>query len=814
MLPITLLLLCFPIELLISRTQAEPTYSYHFCLNTTTFAPNSIYQTNLKTLLSTLSSNSNQSDGFYNTTTGQNNPNNTLYGLFLCRGDVTTQTCQDCVSTATKQVLQRCPNEKEAFIWYDECLLQYSDESFFSTVQERPLIPLSNSANASDQSSFMQLVGVTLRAVADEAENGENGKKFATKEANFTGSTILYTLGQCTPDLSTPDCNKCLQIAIANLPNCCNGKLGGRVLTPSCYVRYEVYPFYRSVALAPVPRPDLPQEGRSKTSTGTIIAIIVTTVLFIVVVFLCCWYLTRGARKKYTSFPEQNVEISTAESLQFDLDTIKSATDNFSRVNKLGQGGFGEVYKGTLPSGLDIAVKRLSRSSRQGVEQFKNEVVTMAQLQHRNLVRLLGFCLDEEEKILIYEYVPNKSLNHFLFDPQLGNTLDWSKRYMIIGGIARGILYLHEDSRLRIIHRDLKASNILLDEELNPKISDFGTAKIFGGDLTQANTNRIVGTFGYMSPEYAMHGQFSVKSDVYSFGVMVLEIISGRKNKSDLLSYAWKLWREGAQLELLDPALKDSYSREEVIRTLLSSLSSNVTGNTAFYNTTVSGGSSSDTVYGLFMCRGDVPRELCQKCVANATQRLHGQGSDTCPFAKGAIIWYDECMVRYSNRYFFSTVDTRPRMRLRNTANVSDPESFVRLLYTTLNESADEAANSSNGARFATKEAKISGFQTLYCLTQCTPDLSPQDCRRCLSGVIGDLAWCCHGNQGGRVLYPSCNFRYELYPFYRMASPTPEGLVSPTNSAIQKGKKGILSETATATFISVTVAVLSWAFVS
>lgn len=224
------------------------------------------------------------------------------------------------------------------------------------------------------------------------------------------------------------------------------------------------------------------------------------------------------------------------------------------------------------------------------------------------------------------------------------------------------------------------------------------------------------------------------------------------------------------------------------LRTLLSSLSSLATRNTQFRNATVSGGSPSDSVYGLFLCRGDVPPQLCQQCVLNATQRLGNQNTDTCKFSKSAIVWYDECLVRYSNRDFFSTVETRPRMRLRNTANISDTKSFLRLLYTTLNETADEAANSSNGAKlYATKQANISGFQTLYCLTQCTPDLSPQDCRRCLSDVIGDLSWCCPGSQGGRVLYPSCNFRYELYPFYRMDSPAPEANVSPTTSTIKKG---------------------------
>ncbi|WCJ42972.1 G-type lectin S-receptor-like serine/threonine-protein kinase At1g11330 [Euphorbia peplus] len=251
-----------------------------------------------------------------------------------------------------------------------------------------------------------------------------------------------------------------------------------------------------------------------------------------------------------------------------------TSTQNFRSKNKLGQGGFGPVYKGEFPDGQEIAVKRLSRASGQGFEEFMNEVMVISKLQHRNLVRLFGCCVEGEEKMLVYEYMSNKSLDAFLFDPQGKQLLDWRKRFCIAKEICRGLLYLHRDSRLRIIHRDLKASNILLDQELNPKISDFGMATIFGRNEDQANTKRVVGTYGYMSPEYALEGRFSEKSDVFSLGVLLLEIVSGRRNTSffendealSLLGFAWKLWIEGNAAALKDAILCDPPDDSEIIR--------------------------------------------------------------------------------------------------------------------------------------------------------------------------------------------------------------------------------------------------------
>ncbi|KAJ4828201.1 G-type lectin S-receptor-like serine/threonine-protein kinase SD1-1 [Turnera subulata] len=277
---------------------------------------------------------------------------------------------------------------------------------------------------------------------------------------------------------------------------------------------------------------------------------------------------TNGRLAQY-KFREQELPL-------FDLATLANATNTFCTTNKLGEGGFGPVYKGTLEDGQQIAVKRLSKNSRQGLDEFMNEVMHIVKLQHRNLVKLLGCCIEAEEKMLVYEFMPNKSLDHYIFDETQSKLLDWPLRYSIINGIARGLLYLHQDSRLRIVHRDLKASNVLLDHEMNPKISDFGMARSFGEDLTVAKTNKVVGTYGYMSPEYAVHGRYSAKSDVFSFGVLVLETVSGKRNRGfshpdhyfNLIGHAWRLFREDKALELVAEWMVEPCYFSEVIRAI------------------------------------------------------------------------------------------------------------------------------------------------------------------------------------------------------------------------------------------------------
>lgn len=309
-----------------------------------------------------------------------------------------------------------------------------------------------------------------------------------------------------------------------------------------------------------------------------LLGIIFGSVIFIAMLAIGLIFYIRKKKAKTKNSLEKDCndedENEVMELPIFDMKTIIKATENFSIDKKLGEGGFGAVYKGNLNEGQEIAVKRLSQDSGQGLKEFKNEVILIAKLQHRNLVKLLGCCVERDERLLIYEYMPNKSLDYFIFDESGRKELDWHNRINIINGIARGLLYLHQDSRLRIIHRDLKASNVLLDSKMNPKISDFGLARMFGGDETEANTKKVVGTYGYMSPEYAIDGLFSVKSDVFSFGVLVLEIVSGRKNRGfnhpdhqhNLLGHAWRLWMEERPLELIDDILGESCVLSEVLR--------------------------------------------------------------------------------------------------------------------------------------------------------------------------------------------------------------------------------------------------------
>ncbi|XP_078436694.1 receptor-like serine/threonine-protein kinase SD1-8 [Wolffia australiana] len=314
------------------------------------------------------------------------------------------------------------------------------------------------------------------------------------------------------------------------------------------------------------------QETLNKSKKGLIIITTLSAALSLLTFILCAHFLWRKRFRKMKIGAEDGSGVQMADILldkDSELPLLKfrvllSATNNFAMRYKVGGGGFGDVFKAVLEDGQIVAVKKLSSMSRQRITEFATEVKLIARLQHRNLVRLLGCCIEGEERLLIYEYMANGSLDLFIFgDRRKRLLLDWKQRLKILLGVARGLLYLHQDSRLRVIHRDLKAANVLLDEEMNPKISDFGTARIFEREQMEHNTMTIVGTKGYMSPEYLMTGNFSEKSDIFSFGVLMLEVMSGRRNqmnslttpRMELLANAWSLWAENQCEVLLDSVL-------------------------------------------------------------------------------------------------------------------------------------------------------------------------------------------------------------------------------------------------------------------
>lgn len=542
------------------------------CYSDNKFAGGSTYETNLNKIFAQLTT-SNFNYGFYSFSIGSGSEKVNL--LALCRGDQNDDACDSCLTQTVSNLGQICSSSMEAIGWSEKCFLHYSNIEISGNMTTDPDKKGSSYLPWND-SYFSQAV-VLLKNLSSAAAAGGSGRKYVAESLDVGGGQRAYALVQCTPDLSETECRSCLTTSIDKAELVCTNMSGCRVLQPSCNLRYENSSFYGAAATQPLAPPPL-------TGSTKIVSIVVSTVGSILVILLCIFVLSRVRKwkKKFQNLEpvpmenvdddEENDDIEKADSLQYDFDTIRVATNNFSEENKLGQGGFGAVYKGRLTNGQEIATKRLSMGSGQGDQEFKNEVKLVAMLQHRNLVKLCGFCFEGKERLIIYEFLPKSSLDKFLFDPKKRTMLDWKTRYKIIGGIAKGLLYLHEDSRVQIIHRDLKASNVLLDDDMNPKISDFGMARLFMVDQTHDATTKLVGTLGYMPPEYICQGQFSVKTDVYSFGVLILEIVSGKKityideseNSINLTADAWRYWREGTPLKFVDRNLSEGSSDEMV----------------------------------------------------------------------------------------------------------------------------------------------------------------------------------------------------------------------------------------------------------
>ncbi|XP_028797266.1 cysteine-rich receptor-like protein kinase 42 isoform X2 [Neltuma alba] len=397
------------------------------------------------------------------------------------------------------------------------------------------------------------------------------GFSVATKTQVPNNGPTIYAFGQCIETITQIGCKDCLNAQYNNMQSCLPNS-DGRAFANGCFLRYSTTSFFPHNQILDVTR--FSKQVTSKK--GIIIGGVVAGGSLALILIALFSMIRRRKSPKMISIPRG--DIPGASKLKgpvaFSYNVLKTATKNFSEENKIGEGGFGVVYKGTLWNGKVVAIKKLaSPYSNKVDEEFESEVKLISHVHHRNLVRLLGCCSKGHDRILVYEYMKNNSLDKFLYGDKK-YSLNWKQRYEVILGIARGLAYLHEEFHVRIIHRDIKTNNILLDDDLQPRIADFGLARLIPEDKTHLNT-KFAGTLGYTSPEYAIHGQLSEKVDVYSYGIVVLEIISGQKcNKLEtdgdvageyLLQKAWNLYERGMHLELVDNALDpQDYDADEV----------------------------------------------------------------------------------------------------------------------------------------------------------------------------------------------------------------------------------------------------------
>ncbi|CAO1941742.1 unnamed protein product [Urochloa humidicola] len=520
------------------------------CGNSRSYTENSTYQSNLNQLSATLPTNA--SRALFATAAVGAVPD-TVYALALCRGDSNASNCESCVATAFRDVQQLCGFDKDAAIFYDDCNLRFSTQNFLADTSNGDPIMTEEPQNVSSPvEMFDTAVGILLNATGNYAAMNSS-RRFATGEEGFDSRySTIYGLAQCTPDLSPAACRSCLDDIIALTPQYLSGRQGGRIVGIRCNFRYELNKFFTGsptlrlqTPLAPAPTNVMPMAtpgGRTRTKMKIVLAIAipVVAVVLVITVFCLCFLRRRLAREHASSYSTKPEDIEGIGSLLLDLSTIRAATDNFAESNWAGEGGFGAVYKGVLPDGQEVAVKRFSQSSGQGIQELKNELVLISKLQHKNLVRLVGVCLQEHEKLLVYEYMPNRSIDIIIFDPEKSKELDWGRRFNIINGIAR----------------------------------DFGLARLFGGDQSREATNSVVGTYGYMSPEYAMRGHYSIKSDVFSFGVLILEILTGRRSSGsytfdesvDLISLVWEHWTSGTIMEIMDSSMRGNVPGDQMLK--------------------------------------------------------------------------------------------------------------------------------------------------------------------------------------------------------------------------------------------------------
>ncbi|KAK4716273.1 hypothetical protein R3W88_014611 [Solanum pinnatisectum] len=486
-----------------------------------------------------------------------------IYALANCYQDLPHNDCVQCFLISCSK-LPTCLPAVSGRVYLDGCFIRYDYYNFFGETTDsfKDKVNCSSSfgraVTDSDQLALAAAAGNLIENVTKKAINENDGYAVAKLDG-------VYGLAQCWRTVSKQGCRECLDKASEAIKGCLPNR-DARALMAGCYLRYSTHNFLNHHS----------QPTNRGLSKGVIIVIVFAMIAFSML-FLFVAYI---ARKKLLKRKQEFINLGKISnsykrsSLNFKYENLEKATNYFDPSTIVGQGGNGSVYKGTLPNGKVVAVKRLFFNTRHWVDEFFNEVNLIHGIEHKNLVKFLGCSIEGPESLLVYEFVPNKSLDQYLDDKNKIKVLSWKERLHIIVGTAEGLAFLHGGSDMKIIHRDIKSSNVLLDENFEAKIADFGLARCLAADKTHLSTG-IAGTLGYMAPEYLVKGQLTEMADVYSYGVLVLEIVCGRKNISlaedysgSLLQTVWKLYTTNQVTKSLDPILKDDFSPEEASKVL------------------------------------------------------------------------------------------------------------------------------------------------------------------------------------------------------------------------------------------------------
>ncbi|KAF8040783.1 hypothetical protein BT93_B2879 [Corymbia citriodora subsp. variegata] len=492
--------------------------------------------------------------------------NNSVYAFAECMKDLDQTDCNLCVAQAKTQILRCFPFQlgtRGGRLFDDGCYLRYDDYNFSNeSLSHQDTTACGKEDFGGNETMFRSNV----------VELGRNLSLQAPSSGGFSvgsvirGNVSVYGLAQCWQFVNRSECQNCLNDTAVRIGSC-PPKDEGRGLNAGCFFMYSTERFFYNRT-----EPFRRHEGQQRLIIlATASSALALLLIVAVAAFLIRMKLVRKTREKRQL--GLLVDVVNKSRLNFSYELLEKATNYFHQSSKLGQGGSGSVYKGILPDGKPVAIKRLVFNTTQWVEHFFNEVNLISDIEHKNLVKLLGCSITGPESLLVYEYVPNLSLHDHLFAKKNVSPLSWKMRCKIILGTAEGLAYLHEESSLRIIHRDIKLTNVLLDEDFMPKIADFGLARLIPEDATHIST-AVAGTLGYMAPEYVVRGKLTEKADVYSYGVLMMEVLCGKKNYTfsrssfSMLQMVWNLYGSDRLWEAIDPILEGQFQEQEASRLL------------------------------------------------------------------------------------------------------------------------------------------------------------------------------------------------------------------------------------------------------